>query len=148
MDNRTPRSKAESRYWDAFERLKSNSPTILPPGSDVSQNNVAKEAGRNPSALRANRFPTLADAIATYIEKNPIKKSKHPETQRQSSKSTQSRNRTTIAEIKKQRDHALSKLAEAEALIVRLVRENRVLQDLHGSPNKKSDNILHFPQKD
>lgn len=61
---------AEKLFWDAFERLKSNKPVRLPRGTPVSQNNVAKEAGRDPSALRKSRYPKLIRAIQKWIEGN------------------------------------------------------------------------------
>ena len=63
-------SKAEIRFLEAFERLKSNNPEILPKGTPVTQNNVAKEAGVNPSALRSSRYPELAQQIQNWIEDN------------------------------------------------------------------------------
>ena len=51
--------KAELDFSAAFERLKYGNTLILPPGSPVSQNNVAREAGRDPSALRKSRYPRL-----------------------------------------------------------------------------------------
>jgi len=51
-DHRTAVSKAETALREALERLKKNRPQTLRKGSTVSQNNVAKEAGCDPSALR------------------------------------------------------------------------------------------------
>jgi len=45
-------------YRAAFERLKNNKPERLPKGTPVSQNNVAKEAGSDPSALKKRAFPS------------------------------------------------------------------------------------------
>ena len=53
MDVELPaRRSAADQYRDAFERLKLNRPQLLPKGTPVTQNNVAKEAGSDPSALR------------------------------------------------------------------------------------------------
>lgn len=60
---------AEQRFREAFERLKSGCPELLPPGSLVSQNNVALEAGCTPSALRKERFPTLVSDIQRHLAK-------------------------------------------------------------------------------
>lgn len=60
-------SKAELDFSAAFERLKSGNALILPPGSSVSQNNVAKEAGKDPSALRKSRYPKLIADIQAWI---------------------------------------------------------------------------------
>jgi len=61
---------AGERYRAAFERLKSNKPERLPKGSSVSQNNVAKEAGSDPSALKKSRFPLLVAEIQKYVEEH------------------------------------------------------------------------------
>lgn len=60
-------SKAELDFSAACERLKSGNTLILPPGSPVSQNNVAKEAGRDPSALRKSRYPKLIADIQAWV---------------------------------------------------------------------------------
>ena len=60
-------SKAELDFSAAFERLKYGNTLILPPGTPVSQNNVAKEAGRDPSALRKSRYPKLIADIQAWI---------------------------------------------------------------------------------
>lgn len=59
--------KAELGFRAAFERLKSGATLILPPGSLVSQNNVAKEAGKDPSALRKSRYPLLIAEIQAWV---------------------------------------------------------------------------------
>ena len=61
-------SKAELKFRDAFERLKQDKPDILAKGTPLSQNNVAKEAGVDPSALRRTRFPELVSEIQDWIE--------------------------------------------------------------------------------
>lgn len=59
--------KAELGFSASFERLKYGNTLILPPGSPVSQNNVAREAGRDPSALRKSRYPKLVADIQAWI---------------------------------------------------------------------------------
>ena len=59
--------RAIEMFEEAFERLKRDKPINLPPGSPVSQNNVAREAGRDPSALRSDRYPLLLQRIKSYI---------------------------------------------------------------------------------
>lgn len=51
---------AEQRFRLAFERLKANKPNVLNPGSVVSQNNVAREAKCDPSALRKSESPLVS----------------------------------------------------------------------------------------
>lgn len=67
---RKVKETAESSYRNAFDRLKSGDTLVLPRGAPVSQNNVAKEAGSDPSALRKSRFPTLVAQIQNYISEN------------------------------------------------------------------------------
>ena len=59
---------AEAKFRAAFERLKSSMPRVLDAGAAVSQNNVAKEAGVDPSALRKSRYPSLVSEIQAYVE--------------------------------------------------------------------------------
>ena len=63
----TKKNNAEQLFRKAFERLKNNKPKVLPRDTPVSQNNVAKEAGRDPSALKKDRYPILVLEIQAYI---------------------------------------------------------------------------------
>lgn len=111
---------AEQRFRDAFERLKLGIPMVLPKGIPVSQNNVAKEAGCDPSALRKARFPLLVIAIQEWVETH---KSDHPPSERQRLLKQRRKNRDkrdTIADFKKQRDAAVGLLTDADLRIVEL----------------------------
>lgn len=66
--NQTELLSAEQRFRLAFERLKANTPKLVEFGTLVTQNNVAREAGCDPSALRKARFPALIREIQAYIE--------------------------------------------------------------------------------
>ncbi|NSL53549.1 hypothetical protein [Uliginosibacterium aquaticum] len=107
----------------AFERLKFGVPRVLPKGTSVSQNNVAKEAGCDPSALRKARFPLLVLEIQEWIEANqqsPV------ESARQKSLKERRKNRDkreVIADLKRQRDRAASLLADANLRIVELTEQ-------------------------
>lgn len=59
---------AETGFRAAFERLKANKPERLPKNTQVTQNNVAREAGRDPSALKRDRYPLLIMEIRSYID--------------------------------------------------------------------------------
>jgi hypothetical protein len=48
---------AEQDFRDAFDRLKRGKPIHLEKGAKVTQNNVAKEADRDPTALKKSRHP-------------------------------------------------------------------------------------------
>lgn len=110
---------AEERFYAAFERLKLNLPQVLPIGAPVSQNNVAKEAGCDPSALRKTRFPLLVLTIQEWVEAH---KSEQP-SERQRLLKQRRKNRDTkeiIADLKQQRDRAVALLADADLRIVEL----------------------------
>lgn len=64
---RSDNCDAEERFREAFQRLKSGCPVILDVGAPVTQNNVAKEAGRDPSALRKIRYPDLIQEIQSWV---------------------------------------------------------------------------------
>lgn len=107
-------------YRIAFERLKNNNPERLPKGTPVSQNNVAKEAGSDPSALKKTRFPLLIAEIQKYVEAHA---GERPPSLRQVSLAARKKNRSLrerVAEITQQRDHLASLLSEADATILEL----------------------------
>ena len=116
---------AEDNFREAFERLKIGVPKVLAVGTQVSQNNVAKEAGCDPSALRKSRFPSLIAEIQNYLEahggERPESERKKLIKQRQHSRAA----RETIADLKKQRDAAAGLLVEANAQIGILTRQLR-----------------------
>lgn len=114
------RMSAGEQYRAAFERLKSNKPERLPKGTPVSQNNVAKEAGSDPSALKKTRFPVLIAEIQKYVEAHDEDR---PPSVRQVSLLARRKNRglrERIEEITQQRDHLASRLSEADATILEL----------------------------
>jgi len=139
----SPIGRAEKAFREAFERLKLGKPERLPKGVLISQNNVAKEAGCVPSALRKARFPSLIAEIQRWIEEHAPDASPSP---RQKVLAQRRRNRSLkerIEELKAERDHALSLLVEADRKILELVLENSKLQaqlpasnitPLHGKP--------------
>lgn len=118
-------SKAELKFRDAFERLKLGKPDIVPKGTQLSQNNVAKEAGVDPSALRRTRFPELVSEIQDWVESN--KNDQTQKSPRQMMLAQRSRNRglkEKIESLEKQRDEALSKLVDSHGIILELTFEN------------------------
>jgi hypothetical protein len=111
---------AEQRFRDAFERLKLGVPEVLLKGTHVSQNNVAKEAGCDPSALRKSRFPLLVIAIQEWVDTH---KGEQTPSERQRLLKQRRKNRDTretIADLKKQRDTVAGLLADADRKIVEL----------------------------
>ncbi|WP_047299980.1 hypothetical protein [Pseudomonas fluorescens] len=114
------RRNAADQYRDAFERLKLNRPQLLPKGTPVTQNNVAKEAGSDPSALKKSRFPSLIAEIKNYVEqhaqKRPPSLSQVNLLARQKSRALRDR----IEQVARQRDQLASLLSEADAKIIEL----------------------------
>jgi hypothetical protein len=122
-------SKAELKFREAFERLKTGKPDILQKGTLLSQNNVAKEAGVDPSALRRARFPELVADIQTWIDAN---KNETPQkSPRQMMLAQRSRNRDLREKsraLEGQRDKALGQLLDVQARILELTLENQRLR--------------------
>ncbi|WP_414728273.1 hypothetical protein [Zhongshania aliphaticivorans] len=65
-EEKTP--TAEESFRAAFERLKKGCNVILEGKVPVTQNNVAREAGRDPSALKKNRYPLLVLEIQAFVK--------------------------------------------------------------------------------
>lgn len=121
----SPPKTAEVNFREAFERLKIGASKVLTAGTRVSQNNVAKEAGCDPSALRKSRFPALVAEIQNYLATHD---GERPESERQKLLKQRHRSRAsreTIADLKKQRDAAAGLLVEANAQIGILPRRLR-----------------------
>ena len=121
MDVELPtRRSAADQYRDAFERLKLNRPQLLPKGTPVTQNNVAKEAGSDPSALKKSRFPSLIAEIKTYVEQHVEERlpslNQVNLLARQKSRALRDR----IEQVARQRDQLASLLSEADAKIIEL----------------------------
>jgi len=128
-------SRAEIRFREAFERLKMVKTEIVPVGSKISQNAVAKEAGVLPSALRSSRFPELCREIAEWIEvhkDDPVQKSGRQKILAE--RNARRADRERFQEMKTQRDLALSKLLSAERHILELTIEVRRLRALTPGP--------------
>lgn len=120
--------RAEYAFREAFDRLKQNKPCVLKKGTLVSQNNVAKEAGCDPSALRKSRYPSLIAEIQRWTQEHEFSATPSP---RQMVLAQRGRNRTLkvkIDAVKAERDQALSLLVEADAKIMELMIENASLQ--------------------
>ena len=115
-----PKKGAEGRLRDAFERLKLGVPEVLPKGSRVSQNNVAKESGSDPSALRKSRYPLLIMDIQEYVDAN---KDRELVSERQKLVKRKRKNREAkevIVDLKQQRDKAVDRIIYANLRILEL----------------------------
>lgn len=109
-------------FTEAFERLKNNVPINLPKGTTVTQNNVAREAGRDPSALRMERYPDLLLKIQSYIS---TKKEKENEPQKNRARKIEKR----LSDCQKQRDNLLSICHSQQTLIDELYDRIQHLED-------------------
>lgn len=120
--------RAEAAFRAAFERLKINKPNLVAKGTSVTQNNVAREAGLDPSALKKARFPHLVAEIQDWVE-NCAKNTTVSPRQTLIAQRTRSRElRVRLEAMKSQRDHALGLLVEADARILELTIENTRLK--------------------
>ena len=132
--------RAETAFREAFDRLRKGKPSLLPKGTRVTQNNVAREAGLDPSALKKARFPSLIEEIQHWVDEYGDEKSKAPS---QSLYAHRNRNRTLreqIEALKSQRDNALALLVDADARILALTMENQKLQSAKPKSNVTSLN--------
>lgn len=127
-------STAEAQFRAAFERLKGGSTLNLPAGSAVSQNNVAKEAGRDPSALRKARYPELVREIQSWLSSSDPPSRSHTSALEAARANTR-RVRSSKEVLKVQFDSLASELLAAHALILELTQENGRLRSQLGLDN-------------
>ncbi|PYD30129.1 hypothetical protein DND58_18105 [Pseudomonas syringae pv. pisi] len=120
--------RAERTFREAFDRLKRDKPKLLPRGTKVTQNNVAREAGLDPSALKKARFPVLVEEIQRWVIEYGQENKGSPS---QAIYAQRNRNRTLreqVESLKLQRDNALALLVDADARILALTVENQRLE--------------------
>ena len=116
----TLNKSAEERLRDAFERLKLGLPVTLPKGTRVTQNNVAKEAGNDPSALRKSRYPLLVMDIQEYVEANKDRELVSAQQKALKKKRKNRDAKKVIADLKQQRDKAIDRIMHANLRILEL----------------------------
>jgi len=116
----TARRSAADQYREAFERLKLNKPELLPKGTPVTQNNVAKEAGSDPSALKKSRFPSLIAEIKTYVEQHAEERPRSLNQVNHLARQKRRALRDRIDQVARQRDQLASLLSEADAKVIEL----------------------------
>lgn len=121
--------RAEQAFRSAFERLKQGKPALVGKGAKVTQNNVAKEAGVDPSALKKKRFPILVAEIQSWIaEQASVQDSGTVDRSRLGVRSARRGLRERLTAAEAQRDKALSLLVDAEARVLELHIENERLR--------------------
>lgn len=118
---------AEQRFREAFERLKEGKLITLPRGTPVSQNNVAKEAGADPSALRKSRYPALIREIQAWVELDNTRDKKQKQRQ-EKARAGREDDAVQISRLTRQRDVVQSQLISAQHQVLELLGENARLQ--------------------
>nr|WP_198984178.1 hypothetical protein [Herbaspirillum sp. ASV7] len=118
---------AAKMYLDAFKRLAFNIPENLEKGTVVSQNNVAKEAGKDASALKRSRFPGVIRKIQTYVELT-----NSDETKKQARNAKVQKGKLSlqalVTTLKLQLGESQSKVLSTERKIIELIQENADLK--------------------
>jgi hypothetical protein len=92
----------------------------IPKGTAISQNNVAKEAGCDPSALKKSRFPSLIADIQRHVTEHTGDRPLSPRQTLQAQRRRDRNLRDRIEEISQQRDEVTSLLNEANTKILEL----------------------------
>lgn len=119
--------KAAERFRAAFERLKVNAPIRLDKDTPVSQNNVAKEAGTDPTALRKTRYPDLVKDIQDWVDtRNALQITLQKEARVRDQQRLD--NADLVARLTAERDWAQSQLVSAHRQILELLEQNAQLQ--------------------
>jgi len=118
---------AKMRFEQAFERLKTGQPRVLEHGAAVTQNNVAREAGCDPTALKKARFPALVREIQAYLELH--KPDEQPAARKAAQQKAAKRTlEERLADAVRQRDMAQSQLLSANRRVMELAEEVQSLQ--------------------
>ncbi len=118
---------AAERFREAFERLKVNAPIRLDKDTPVSQNNVAKEAGTDPTALRKTRYPDLVKDIQDWVDsRNALQLTLQKEVRVRDQQRLD--NADLVARLTAERDWAQSQLVSAHRQILELLEQNAQLQ--------------------
>ncbi len=115
-------TNTESIFRDAFERLKAGRPVRVPADSRVSQGMVAREAGRDPSSFKKARYPQLIQDIQEWILASAQTSSEF-RTSAPEPKQKRASSEEAMERLRNERDHALSLLVQADALILDLTQQ-------------------------
>lgn len=126
----TPPSKvsAESKFRAALARIVDGRTLNVEGGAQITQNNVAREAGVDPSALRASRYPALVREIQDLAgnAKAAVGRKEHqPNCSRIEGRRSE---KQRYQDMKRQRDHAAALLVSADSEVLRLMLRLRDLE--------------------
>lgn len=146
-ENPSFEDNAEQRFRGAFERLKLGIPRVLPKGTRVSQNNVAKEAGCRPGALKKCRFPLLVAEIQELVGTQIVSGQESMRSKLAHARNKSRSCRQTIADFKLQRDTLAGLLSDANLRIVQLTEEVSSVRTRLDSI-RPSASISNFPNHD
>ena len=113
------KKSAEQLFREAFERLKINKPEAMPSGTAVTQNNVAREACRDPSALKKDRYPLLVLEIQAYV----ASEREHAEADKRTSDNRSRSIKQKLKDCQRQRDKLSSIVAAQDIHIEELYDE-------------------------
>lgn len=140
------RESAEAHFRAALDRLVSSTPLRLPQGSRVTQNNVAREAGRDPTALRKSRYPVLVSEIQGIVAASRMESNGDEQIPANARIATNERWKLRLDEVTLQRDRLASMLSAAEAEILRLAN----IAPNTGAASGAPDSVVQFrrPSKD
>jgi len=107
----------------------------VPKGTSISQNMVAKEAGRDPPSFKKSRYPELVAEIKAHIaSRNTTVRSNEATVMVPAGRNRRRRSwEEKFSDMKKQRDVALSMLVEADALIIELGQELEAIRAVQAS---------------
>ena len=160
MSNSTPGNRraagtklgpAESRFRAALSRIVAGSTERIEEGSQITQNNVAREAGVYPSALRSSRYPQLVrDIQQAAVSQNDARKHSSSPLARPHGKERRSEKQRYL-DMKNQRDQAAAQLVSADTEVLRLmlrVRDlERRIEELSPSPTSPPIELLRLPKR-
>jgi hypothetical protein len=128
---------AEQAFRDAFDRLKRGKPIHLEKGAKVTQNNVAKEADRDPTALRKSRYPRLIREIQQWVQDHDGEAvpASSPAALLQGTRKKNRDLKARIIEVEAQRDAVISRLLAAEVSLLEMAQDNERLSAQLGLRN-------------
>lgn len=121
---------AEQKFRQSFQRLKDGRAIILSSDAAVTQNNVAREAGLDPTALKKARFPDLVMEIQAWVSEAQAALPKAQTKKKQQSRNVRRSSKQLIIDLKAQRDIVSSLLGDIDIELIRLNLEVNRLQTL------------------
>jgi len=121
-----------------FERLKSGDVENVPQGTPVTQNNVARETGMEPSSFKKSRYPLLIDEIQRYISDTSQVASKSPG--KPKAPKPKPDDDMLVKNAIAERDLAVSKLMIAQ---VRIIELTKILSDYEAAEQDRLGRRRH-----